>query len=618
MERTMRTCASGARAGGVLVWFRRDLRIHDNEVLHAAGQRARELNARVDFCYVHRKEHPGGGSSEPWHRRQGGASLAFLGSSLVALNEILGQTWGAELIFKECQDDHDSVVSALAEVARACGSTEVYFGRCYEPKLREEETKAQLQLSKAHGIRSRGFNTYLLHEPSSVAIDMRKWKGHFGTLMPFYTACKALPGGCAPAFPVPVEMPVRDESVARDRGWSLGAPSNSFRGFLFPEGGWVKMLVDSWSAEGDGVSGHAFGEVRALQMLAAFVEHKMKRYESSRGYADARAVSKLSPYLHFGVLSSRYMVSRLQKAGCESTSKTFWRRLVWRDLAYWQLHHWPLMATQPIRSFYCRHEWRRDEEALEKWKTGQTGYPLVDAGMRELWQTGWMQQNARMCCALFLTEYLNISWAEGAAWFHDTLFDADLAINSMMWQNAGKSGLDQWNFTVGPTAKSLDPTGAYIKEWVPELRGLPPKFLHAPWEATEAVLAESGVELGGGGYPERMVEVIDVGAAKVRNLEAVRKLRKEAKEAGFVDGDGYDIIKAPRGSCRGAPNKGLVRVFTRLDYRGGGGGQRGRGGQGRKRGGGTSSRRGRNKGGKQGGASKQVFKQLSIEEAFRL
>ncbi len=474
----------GVRGGGVLVWFRRDLRLHDNETIHQAAARARQLQlqaghagpSHVDFCYVHRREGPGG--EEPWHRRQGGASLAFLGATLRALDARLCETWGqgSKLIYRECEDDDESLASTLAEVARACGSAEVFFGRGYEPKLREEESRAQLQLSKAHGLRSKSFATFLLHEPDQIAIDMGKWKGHFGTLMPFYNACKAQkrPATAGSVLPAPTAdaVPARGvgASVATAHQWTLENPRNTFRDFLYPETSpagaseaepdslrgreaeWVGKLVRHWLAEPNangpapprGVE--AFGEKEALRLLDDFVRAKMKRYESSRGLADARAVSKLSPYLHFGCLSARHMVSVLQRAGCQEISKTFWRRLVWRDLAYWQLHHWPLMATQPIRSFYAKHAWTEDagtRECLERWQYGRTGFPLVDAGMRELWQTGWMQQNARMCCALFLTEYLNLPWTKGAEWFHDTLFDADLAINAMMWQNAGKSGLDQ-------------------------------------------------------------------------------------------------------------------------------------------------------------------------------
>lgn len=175
------------------------------------------------------------------------------------------------------------------------------------------------------------------------------------------------------------------------------------------------------------------------------------------------AVSKLSPYLHFGQISPRTVMRRLASAGAQNVSKTFWRRLVWRDLAYWQLHHWPQMPTRSLRPSYDDQSWDFNPGTLKRWQAGQTGFPLVDAGMRELWHTGYMHQNVRMVVACFLTEYLNYHWVHGARWFHDTLVDADLAINSMMWQNAGKSGLDQWNFSILPTSRAADSKGDYVR-----------------------------------------------------------------------------------------------------------------------------------------------------------
>ena len=551
---------------GVLVWFRRDLRLHDNKTLSEAASRARELRGEVHCCYVHRAASRNA-TDEAWHARMGGASLAWLGASLRSLDRNLGRRWGegGRLVYRECDDDHESLVSTLAETARACGCSEVYFGRCYEPKLRDEENHVQLHLRKSHGIPSRSFASFLLHEPQTVSIDMRKWSGHFGTLMPFYKACEEHKRFGAirdePALPVPEGVPVADASVALARSWTLDDPSTALAEVRAR--GWARKIEASWAADEDvrrarsGDVDDAFGEARALGLLDAFIRAKLSKYESSRGYADARAVSKLSPYIHFGQLSVRLMMRKMARAKCEQVSKTFWRRLVWRDLAYWQLHHWPDMADSPIRKFHSNHDWSDDGEALARWQTGQTGFPMVDAGMRELWHTGWMQQNARMCCALFLTEYLNLHWVEGAKWFHNTLFDADLAINSMMWQNAGKSGLDQWNFTISPFGKTLDPTGAYIKRWVPELGRLPKENVHEPWEARPGVLACAGVVLGQT-YPHRLT------LRRRENAEASERVMRLARDSGGTDEDGYDVLRAPNRSCRGRQN---VRIFTKRPFR---------------------------------------------------
>jgi len=163
--------------------------------------------------------------------------------------------------------------------------------------------------------------------------------------------------------------------------------------------------------------------------------------------------------------------------------KTFSRRLFWRDLAYFQLFHFPLMRDRSIRSHYDDTQWVSDTEGVrrfEAWKQGRTGYPLVDAGMRELYSTGWMTQSIRMVVASFLTEYLRVKWVKGCDWFHYTLADSDSAINAMMWQNASRSGIDQWNFVMSPVAASQDPSGDYTRRWVPELAHLPTPFLHRP------------------------------------------------------------------------------------------------------------------------------------------
>lgn len=259
---------------------------------------------------------------------------------------------------------------------------------------------------------------------------MGKWSGHFGTLMPFYRACVAL-GPWPKPVPTPTKLPV----AAAYPGPLCGGRTLTELGLYKPveraDGSlndWAEGIRKSWR----------FDEQAALDSLRNFLQGGgMAAYESDRGLADGRAVSKLSPYLHFGQLSPRTMMQELERAKCKDVSKTFYRRLVWRDLAYFQNYHWPAIAEEPIRAHYAgRLPWTDRPDWLRAWQRGRTGFPLIDAGMRELWETGWQQQNVRMAVAAFLTEYLSINWVDGAAWFHDTLVDADV-INHMMWQNAG-------------------------------------------------------------------------------------------------------------------------------------------------------------------------------------
>jgi len=318
---------------------------------------------------------------------------------------------------------------------------------------------------------------------------------------------------------------------------------------------WGAPILQSWD----------ISEAAALQILRSFLADGLYRYEAGRQLADASAVTRISPYLRYGMLSCRVMFHEMRAAGAKTTSIVYWRRLVWRDLAYWQLQIFPSMRERPIRAHYAGQVWNTDPVALKRWQRGQTGYPLIDAGMRELWTTGWMAQNVRMAAAILLCEHLNIHWIEGERWFHHTLVDADPAINAMMWQNAGKSGLDQWNFTMhaGSAGKTQDPKGHYIRQWCPELAKLPTKFVHAPWEAPAHVLKEAGVELGArGNYPDRIL--VDLGAAAKRSAEAIREQRKRSAE--WINDQGYDLIQLPRGSSV-AHDGQKFRVFTKPEYR---------------------------------------------------
>ena len=215
--------------------------------------------------------------------------------------------------------------------------------------------------------------------------------------------------------------------------------------------------------------------------------------------------------------------------------------MFWRDHAYYQLHHFPAMRHDPVRPAYRDMWWATDPENLQRWRRGATGYPLVDAAMRQLWATGWMQQNLRMVVACFVVEALNVSWAEGARWFEDTLVDADLAINAMMWQSAGRCGADQWAFSKAPdVVKGIDPEGAYVRRWVPELAALPTEFLACPWAAPAAALGAAGVVLGET-YPHRCVTGLD---ARLRRVEeaVLAARRRVAADPAANDGAGHDMV----------------------------------------------------------------------------
>eukprot|EP00884_Botryococcus_braunii_P006520 jgi/Botrbrau1/1586/Bobra.0185s0008.2 len=541
--------AVASRGHAVLIWLRQDLRLHDNPTLAAGISLAQRYKGHLSFLFVHSPEEDGDDlSGSSW--RPGGASLVWLEAALGSLDASLRQYGkGAGIIFRR-----GPYLQALREVAGALHAGTILFGRRYEPAMEIADASITAQLRK-EGYMVQSFNSLLLHEPASVQIDMEgRWSGHFGTLMPFVRACEKL-GLTKRPLPAPREIPVAAEDVAKQAGGLLLEHLKMVPLPVRRDGvqvDWGRPIREAWD----------ISEAGALSLLEDFLQSGLHKYEAQRQYADARAVSRLSPYIHFGQLSVRLLQHRLQAAGASAVSKTFWRRLFWRELAYWQLHHWPAMASTPIRPHYASQVWRDDLSALRAWQRGETGFPLVDAGMRQLWQTGWMQQSIRMVCAAFLTEYMNLHWVHGARWFHDTLVDADLAINSMMWQNAGKSGLDQWNFTLSAVSTAQDPSGEYIAQWVPELAKLPRKWIHQPWNAPLEVLESCGVSLGFT-YPSRIM-IEELQTLRELNVQNIRMARQLAGKT-FVDDAGYDVIPVPEGSTKGQMQH--IRVFTKEEYR---------------------------------------------------
>jgi deoxyribodipyrimidine photo-lyase len=286
----------------------------------------------------------------------------------------------------------------------------------------------------------------------------------------------------------------------------------------------------------------------------------VKLYEKERSRTDKEdATSKLSAHLRIGTISPYELYWKTEDCGLDYDKlKTFSRRLFWRDLAYYQLACFPQMRTKSIREHYENTDWVTGEEGkrrFEAWKWGKTGYPIVDAGMRELYATGWMTQSVRMVVASFLVEYLRVNWVKGCEWFHYTLVDADSAINAMMWQNAGKSGIDQWNFVLSPETASQDPTGAYTRKWVPELVALPSTALiHRPWLAPEEVLDQAGVMLGET-YPHRIVA--DLKSEREISVQSTLDMRRRSQHAN--SDRGYDHITLPDGK--------RTVVFTKKEYR---------------------------------------------------
>ena len=283
---------------------------------------------------------------------------------------------------------------------------------------------------------------------------------------------------------------------------------------------WDKKITCSWD----------ISEGAALSMHERFLSVGLQITRNPGTGQTWKLCGRLSPYIRHGQISpSTIYWSVVDSNLSKQATKTFGRRLFWRDLAYFQFDQFPSMHSDGIRKHYDKTDWCNDLSKLKAWQSGCTGFPMVDSGMRELYATGYMKQNVRMVVASFLVEYLGMDWRHGLRWFHECLVDADVSINSMMWQNAGRSGIDQWNFVLRPdSGASRDPRGAYVRKWVPELKSVPTKYIFSPWEADAAVLQKAGVVIGrrpedGSGsslsfYPERIIKNLSKGV--------VRRIRK--------------------------------------------------------------------------------------------
>merc|ERR1719273_3106619 len=285
---------------------------------------------------------------------------------------------------------------------------------------------------------------------------------------------------------------------------------------------WAKGIREHW----------AFGEEGGYANLRRFLNEHLEHYDQESGRADEAWAAVISPYLHWGELSPRLV---LHEAFRHKISAKFRRKLAWRDMSYWLLSLFPTMDREAVRPPFKHQRWNEDRSLLKKWQKGLTGYPLVDAAMRQLWATGWLNNYMRHVVASFLLSYLRFSWQDGYAWFQDTLLDADVAINAMMWQNGGFSGLDQWDFVMHPVAaaRTCDPRGAFVRRWVPELAGLPEEWVHRPWRCSPATLRRAGVALGYT-YPHRCI--IDLEAARERSLRDVVEVRTACLRLGrFIE-----------------------------------------------------------------------------------
>jgi len=472
----------------VIVWFRRDLRLADNPALAAAAA----AGAPVIPLYVLDESQA--------IRPMGGAHRWWLDRSLRALGaELAGR--GSPLVLRR-----GAVEQVVPALAREVGAGAVYWTRLWDPGVPERDADLQEALGDA-GLEALRFDGALLIEPGALTT---KTGGVYGVFTPFWRAARA-------AIRVPDALPAPE----RLRPPPAPVDSDDLDGWA------LHPTRPDWS---EGFDVWTPGEAAGRERLHSFVDGALGGYSRGRDAPAEDGSSRLSPYLHWGEVGPRQVWRSVQAAAAsgrvaEAQADKLLSELAWREFNHHLLAARPNLATRAVKPAFERMPWRRDPAGLRAWTRGETGYPIVDAGMRQLWTTGWMHNRVRLITASFLVKHLLIDWREGERWFWDTLVDADPANNAANWQWIAGSGADASPFfrIFNPVlqGEKFDPEGAYVKRWVPEVSRLPAKVIHQPWTADTDLLGRAGVKLGRS-YPRPMV---DHAFARARALEALRGLR---------------------------------------------------------------------------------------------
>lgn len=478
---------SHSDAAPVVLWLRQDLRLNDHSGLAAATATARPLL----FLFVLDDATP-----DRW--RMGGASRWWLHHSVAALKADIEARGGA-LILRRGRAE--TLVPAFAQEV---GAAHVLWSRMIEPFAIARDTAIKAALT-ALGVTAESVNAQLLFEPWTLKPASGPY---FKVYSPFWRAAvaKGLPAPCGPApkrLPAPATLPPSD----RLEDWAL-TPTK-------PD--WAGGLRTAWTP----------GEAGARARLSAFIENAIATYPEDRNRPDVDGVSRLSPHLHFGEISPALCAQVAQTAAAPQKSiDKFIAELGWREFSHHLLFHAPTLPDENWRADFNAFPWRDDAAGLAAWRKGRTGYPIVDAGMAELWQTGWMHNRVRMIVASFLIKHLLLHWRAGEEWFWDTLVDADLANNAASWQWVAGSGADAAPYfrIFNPVTQGeiYDPDGAYVRRFLPALSRMPSAYIHKPWEAPALVLKEAGVQLGTN-YPR---PIVDHSEARARALAAFETLKR--------------------------------------------------------------------------------------------
>ena len=433
-----------------IVWFRQDLRLTDNPAFFAACTKYK----KVIPLYILDGTNSVLGEAQAW----------WLHHSLKALKNSLNQNLRLNLILRK-----GNPLEIIPELVNSLSINAVYWNRCYEPLSIERDKKIKVALHELD-IDVNSFNASLFNEPWTIR---NKNGDYFKVFTPYWNTCRK----------TLVSQPLRE---LLQSPISVDIVSDELEQYkLLPTPNWSDTFADLWSP----------GEEGAQHRLSEFISHHLQSYKINRNFPAQQATSRLSPHLHFGELSPHAILRAIECAKLDplcdlAGTEQFLSELGWREFSYYLLYHYPSLPQKSFKNEFDAFPWHNDESLLKCWQKGRTGYPIVDAGMRELWATGYMHNRVRMIAASFLTKNLFIDWRLGADWFLDTLVDADLANNSTSWQWVAGCGVDAAPYfrIFNPVLQSqkFDPNGIYIRRWIPELVSLKNEAIHAPWETAHS------------------------------------------------------------------------------------------------------------------------------------
>ncbi|TPW25925.1 cryptochrome/photolyase family protein [Pararhizobium mangrovi] len=475
--------------GPIVVWLRNDLRLDDNPPLAAAAETGRPVVPLVVFDEESKDVRQLGGAHKWWfHHSLESLATSFRGK-------------GSQLTLRRGEG-----AKIVPEVMEEVGADALVFNRRYDEGSRAVDDAVVEALGDDVAVTRYAGN--LLHNPDEVETNSG---GYYKVYTPFMKTVmkqkRRAPVDAPSGFKQPDSFPKSDKL----EDWDL----------LPTKPDWSGGIRDFWTV----------GEKAAHDRFADFCDECLGGYDAGRDKPDKDATSRMSPHLRWGEISpirlwhTANAYAERRKTIPSGDLESFLQELVWRDFNYNLLYNFGPMATKDFNSRFDDFPWKSSKKSLEAWQAGKTGYPIVDAGMRQLWETGWMHNRIRMVVGSFLTKDLLIDWREGERWFWDTLVDGDIASNTAQWQWIGGTGADAQPFfrIFNPITQSerFDKNGDYIRRFVPELKDLPTKVLHAPWDADEETLEKAGVKLGET-YPK---PIIDHKKARDRALGAYDEVK---------------------------------------------------------------------------------------------